>query len=71
MKYKVKINQGEMMEILDPLNQNAYDKLQGALERKLCEVFSEKAWLKAFEDGDFEIEMTLNANINLNEEEVA
>jgi hypothetical protein len=69
MKYKVKMNQGEMMEILDPLHQNAYDKLQGLLERKLCEVFSEKAWLKSWGNGDFEIEMTLTANIQLDEEE--
>ena len=69
MKYKVKMNAGEMMEILDPLDQRAYDKLQGVLERKLCEVFSEKVWLKAWEAGNFEVEMVLNVDLDLGEDE--
>jgi hypothetical protein len=68
MKHTVKLCSGEMMEICDNAGVgsfNAYDKLQSALEIKLCEIFSEKAWLKAWGEGDFEIEMTLTVNINL------
>lgn len=59
---KFTLNQGEMTEILDPLNQRAYDRLQGALERKICEVLSEKKWLEIWEEGDWNIEMSITIN---------
>jgi uncharacterized protein YfbU (UPF0304 family) len=59
---KFTLNQGEMMEILDPLNQNAYDKLQGAIEQKICEVLSEKKWLEIWEEGDWKIELSITFN---------
>jgi hypothetical protein len=59
---KFTLNQGEMQEILDPLNQRAYDRLQGALEKKICEVLSEKKWLEVWEEGDWNIEMSITFN---------
>jgi hypothetical protein len=59
---KFTLNQGEMIEILDPLDQKAYDKLQGALERKICEVLSENKWLEIWEEGDWNIEMSITFN---------
>lgn len=56
---KFTLNQGEMIEILDPLNQRAYDRLQGALEKKICEVLSEKKWLEIWEDGNWNVEMSI------------
>jgi hypothetical protein len=50
----------EMMEILDPINQNAYDKLQSALEQKICKAMPEDSWLSAWNRGDWEIEMSIN-----------
>ena len=59
---KFTLNQGEMIEILDPLNQNAYDKLQGAIEKKICKVLSENKWLEIWEEGDWNIEMSITFN---------
>ena len=56
---KFKINMYEMMEILDPINQNAYDKLQSALEQKICQAMTEEEWLEIWTSGDFEIEMSI------------
>ena len=57
---KFTLNMCEMMEILDPINQNAYDKLQSALEQKICRAMSEDEWLSAWHGGDWEIEMSIN-----------
>lgn len=57
---KFTLNMYEMMEILDPINQNAYDKLQSALEQKICKTMSEDEWLSAWEKGNWEIEMSIN-----------
>ena len=59
---KFTLNQGEITEILDPLNGNAYDKLQGALEMKICAVLAEKKWLEIWESGNYKIEMSLTFN---------
>jgi len=59
------LNQGEMMEILDPLHQNAYDKLQGALEKKVCTLLPESKWLEIWEAGDWNIEVSLTVNTPL------
>ena len=56
---KFKLNAGEMIEILDSVHQNAYDKLQSALEDKICKSISEDEWLKIWESGDWEIEMSI------------
>jgi|APMed6443717190_1056831.scaffolds.fasta_scaffold1306679_2 hypothetical protein len=57
---KFTLNMYEIMEILDPVNQNAYDKLQSALEQKICKTMSEDEWLSAWEKGNWEIEMSIN-----------
>lgn len=57
---KVTLDMYEMMEILDKLNQNAYDKLQSALEQKLCKTINEDDWLKIWENGNWDVEMVLN-----------
>lgn len=49
----------EMMQILDPINQNAYDKLQSALEQKICKAMTEDEWLSAWESGKWSIEMSI------------
>ena len=59
---KFTLNQGEMIEILDPLNQQSYDRLQGALEKKICKVLSENKWLEIWEEGDWNIEMSITFN---------
>ena len=56
---KVTLDMYEMQDILDDIHQNAYDKLQGALEKKLCRTIHEDDWLKIWEEGDWEIEMIL------------
>ena len=59
---KFTLNQGEMIEILDPLHQRAYDLLQGGLERKICNVLAESKWLEIWEEGDWNIEMSITFN---------
>jgi hypothetical protein len=56
----VSLNMYEIIEILDPLNQNAYDKLQSKLEEKLCKLISEDKWLEIWDSGNWSIDMTLN-----------
>ncbi len=58
------LNMYEMMEILDKLNQNAYDKLQSALEEKICKNMTEEQWLEIWESGDWEIEMSIKLKAN-------
>ena len=57
MKYTLTMY--EMMELLDPINQNAYDKLQSALEQKICKTMTEEQWLEIWTSGEFEIEMSI------------
>jgi hypothetical protein len=59
---KFSINQGEMQEILDPLHQFAYDKLQGAIEKKICKVLAEEKWLEIWEEGNWNIELSITFN---------
>lgn len=59
---KVKLTAGEMMEVLDDLHKDAYDKLQGALERKVLEVLAEKKWVEIWDTGNWSIELTLEFN---------
>ena len=56
---KFSLSSGEMLEVLDKLNENAYDKLVNAIEEKICKVLSEKKWIEIWEDGDFKIEMSI------------
>ena len=56
---KFTLNMYEMMQILDPINQNAYDKIQSALEQKICKAMPEDEWLSAWESGKWSIEMSI------------
>jgi hypothetical protein len=56
---KFSLSSGEMLEVLDKLNGNAYDKLVNAIEEKICKVLPEKKWIEMWEDGDFKIEMSI------------
>ena len=57
---KFTLNMYEIMEILDSVNQNAYDKLQNALEQKICKTIPENEWLSVWENGEWEIEMSID-----------
>jgi uncharacterized protein YfbU (UPF0304 family) len=59
-----KLDMYEMMEILDPLNQNAYDKLQSELEKKICKTITEDEWLRIWEDGNWKIDMVITIKEN-------
>jgi uncharacterized protein YfbU (UPF0304 family) len=63
---KFTLSMYEMMEILDPLNQNAYDKLQSALEQKICKTMTEDEWLSIWEGSEWEIEMAINLKESTN-----
>ena len=56
---KFKLNAGEMIEILDSIHQNAYDKLQSALEQKILETMSEEEWLAIWDSGKWTIETSI------------
>ena len=57
---KFSLNMYEMMEVLDRIHPDAYDKLQSALEAKICKAMSEEKWLKAWDSGNWGIEMVIN-----------
>jgi hypothetical protein len=59
-----KLNMHEMIDILDKLNQNAYDKLQSALEQKICKDMTEEQWLDIWQSEGYEIEMTIKLKDN-------
>ena len=56
---KFTLNMYEIMNILDPINQNAYDKLQSALEHKICKTMYTKEWLDIWDTGEWNIEMSI------------
>jgi hypothetical protein len=60
---KFSINAQEMMEELDKICPNSYDKLQAALESKVLSVLSEKKWLEIWESGNFSIELSINFDL--------
>ena len=62
-KQIVKLENGQIIEILDAINQDAYDILQQALEVKLMNLLGEDVWLDAWEAGRWKIEMRLTALI--------
>ena len=63
---KFKLSMHEMMEILDPINQTAYDKLQIALEQKVCKAMPEEKWLEIWESENYEIEFSIKLKENEN-----
>ena len=63
---KFKLNAGEMIEILDSVHQNAYDKLQSALEQKVLQTMSEDEWLAIWNTGEWTIETSITFKENEN-----
>lgn len=59
---KFKLTMYEMIEVLDPINKNAYDKLQIALEQKICEAMGEEKWREIWVTSDWDIEMSISFN---------
>lgn len=56
---QVILTQSELMEILDKLHPDAYDKLQQALEQKIPDNLQGE-WLEAWEAQRWRIDMSLN-----------
>ena len=63
---KFTLNMYEMMRVLDPINQNAYDKLQSALEDKICKTMTTSEWLDIWDEDNWEIEMSISWKENEN-----
>ena len=63
---KFRLNAGEMIEILDSIHQNAYDKLQSALEKKILQTMSEEEWLAIWETDEWTIETSISFGENEN-----
>ena len=63
---KFKLNAGEMIEILDSVHQNAYDKLQSALEQKVLQTMTEDEWLAIWNTGEWTIETSITFKENEN-----
>ena len=57
---EVSLNIGEIIAILDPLNPDAYDKLEKALGAKIIEAIGEEEWLKVWNSDDWTMNLTLN-----------
>jgi hypothetical protein len=55
----VKLTLKEIIAILDPLQRNAYDKLQYALEKKAMAEIGEENWLKVWNSDEWQINMEL------------
>jgi len=63
---KFSLNMYEMIEVLDPINKNAYDKLQIALEQKICNAMGEEKWREIWVTSDWNIEMSITFEENTN-----
>lgn len=50
----------EIIAILDPLNQNAYDKLFQALEKKVIQNIGEEGWLKIWNSDEWAVNLNLD-----------
>ena len=55
----VKLSLREIIAILDPLQRNAYDKLQHALEKKAMAEIGEENWLKVWDSDEWHVNMEL------------
>ena len=53
----------EIMEILDQVHPDAYDKFQSALESKVLDVLSEKKWLDIWESGEWQIGASISFDL--------
>ena len=63
----VTLNIAEIIAVLDPLNQDAYDRLQQALEAKAIAILGGDEWLEVWNSDEW----TVNLNLNFNDEVIA
>jgi acetyl-CoA carboxylase carboxyltransferase component len=64
MTQTVNLSLNEVIAILDPLNANAYDKLQQALEKKAIALVGEDSWLNAWNSDEWAVSLNLEFNVN-------
>jgi hypothetical protein len=55
----VKLSLREIIAILDPMQRDAYDKLQRALEKKAMAEIGEENWLKVWNSDEWQVNMEL------------
>jgi len=60
MNVKFRLTAVEMIEILDSIHKDAYDKLHSALEQKVLKTMSEEEWIPIWESGIWTIETSLS-----------
>jgi hypothetical protein len=59
MTHTVNLSLNEVISILDPLNANAYDKLQQALEQKAISLVGEDEWLTIWNSDEWAVSLNL------------
>jgi hypothetical protein len=59
MTHTVNLSLNEVISILDPLNANAYDKLQQALEQKAISLVGEDSWLNVWNSDEWAVSLNL------------
>jgi hypothetical protein len=59
MTHTVNLSLNEVIAILDPLNANAYDKLQQALEKKAIDLVGEDEWLTIWDSDNWAVNLNL------------
>jgi len=56
----VNLSMQEIINILDPIHQNAFDLLNNAIQEKLIDQIGEERWLKTFDSDNWNIKLNLN-----------
>jgi len=55
----VSLSMNEIIAILDPINQDAYNRLQLALETKVGADIGDEKWLRVWNSDEWRIKLTL------------
>ena len=56
----ISMSMGEIIATLDPINQEAYDKLQTAIQAKAIKQMGEDGWLKVWNSDEWRITLKLD-----------
>lgn len=56
----VTLTMQEIINVLDPLNPNAFDLLNSALQEKVINDIGEDAWLDTFDSDNWNMKLNLN-----------
>jgi hypothetical protein len=68
MKIKtVNLTMQEIIDILDPINPDAFNLLNNALQEKVINDIGEDAWLKTFDSDEWNIKLSLNYEVEKTE----